>query len=1424
MNTLKNTTSFAFMINFIAVAVCIFNGWSSHKDVVLQKCRDKFVETKTSFLGEKNECLDENPKIEIIGPSTNVEDNLIRDTTKLHDKKLLSDSKPTQIIQKKSKNDSFFQSRNTDYYCDDKCYKISKLKPRPFAIDSLRQSIDTVEYAPILSLDIDGDCVPEIMISEGRKTTLFYFYNNSILFIDSQTGKTKKKLNTINFVHLPCAYVGGDIDNDGIPEIIIVSDSNQNPPDLLNRLICYNLDGTIKWVSDTTAHSSFFNFGGTLSLADFNQDGIPEVFYANKIFNAQTGVLLADGGNFGRGLSLNYASITIAGDFNGYGNLELAAGNTVYTVDIVNTNGLSGNTMTPYQLTNGFSDGYTSIADIDEDGILDIIVTRPESNNRIGFYIYNFLNNVPKVFASVTFQYDDNSSYPVSPAHVYDLASTGEKSILIGVDSKILCFKFDKSTSSLNKTWEVNAVNHFYNNVANAFDFNNDGLMEIFVNRYNRTIIYNEIDGNMTPIDSIKCENFGNFRIIGNKSQSLICLSCVEKIHWVGNIGYFVSKLAIYGPPSGEIWAPARKIWNQYAYNPLFINDDGTVPQFMENPATFKNGKYNNFMLQESLIDEDGNVALEAASLSAEIHCVDFDVNTQKYNVHFSINNKADASASALKGLPVAFYNGNPEAGGSLVGVYNTTTDLLAGDTISGLSYSFGSSDLTSIFMIINTDQFPITVADSSNYLIDECDYTDNVFIAMAPKITRTTEEICEGDSFTFYNETLVSSGTYYHEVSDKTGCDSLIVALELNVSNVKTESLTTSVCDSYDWNGQTYTTDGVYTHQTLSVNGCDSITTLNLNVFSSNNISQTQQSCDSYFWNGQTYTNSGIYTYKTQNIHNCDSTVTLDLKVYPSAKTELVQAACYNYEWNGQNYTESGIYIYKTQTRYGCDSTVTLDLTISDIIRTQQNVTACDSYDWNGQTYDTEGAYTFNGQSINGCDSIATLQLIIHPSTASTITHTACDSFLWKNMTYDESGLYVYPTQNIFGCDSLVSLALTIHKTSTSISEINACKEYSWNGQSYDISGTYVYQTSNAKGCDSLATLQLNIYQPDEIITQQTACDSYQWNDQTFTESGMYAHQTQNIYGCDSLTTLLLTVHPSNALSFNLTACDSLNFLDQTLTTSGSYIFGLQNQYGCDSTITLNLTISGNKSNSLQAACQQYLWPINGKTYTSSGTYTERYTNALGCDSTYTLELVIHPEYAFFTDAEACAQFVWPLTQQRYTQTGTYKLPLKTAEGCDSIFTLDLVIHPEFEFRDTVIATEPYYWSINNQTYDSTGIYAETFRSEISCDSIHYLHLTINDNSEVFFPNIISPIGINAFFTGYSNNVSIQITSLAIYDRWGNVIFAKENFSANVPELGWDGKYNGKEVVQGVYIWKAVVKLKDGSLRTHVGDVMVMK
>ncbi|MBP6540195.1 MAG: VCBS repeat-containing protein, partial [Saprospiraceae bacterium] len=506
-----------------------------------------------------------------------------------------------------------FENCNFDYKCDDKCYLVTKQNHQKFQIDSLLQSIDTVYQNSILSIDIDHDCVPEIVIPEGNKSKI-YQDPSTILFIDSKTGKTKKKLHTGQFQQRPSAFVAGDIDADGEPEIIVAAEAYSNPMAHWNRLICYKLDGSIKWVSDTMFAEFYMTVGGSLGLADFNHDGIPEVFYGNKIFNAQTGVFLVEEMYFGRGRISNYNTVNVAGDFNGDGKLELAAGNTVYTVDIVNKNGRNGNKMIPHQLSSDYFDGLTSIADIDEDGVLDIVVTTDIHDDRIGLYVYNFINNTPSIISSVTFRINNNSSYNLSQAHITKLSKDGENSILFGLRDKIHCYKFNKQTSSLYKTWEIEKAYGSEFKGVQAFDFNHDGLKEILVTGFKQIMIYNEINDKIIVIDSVNCKYSGKLAIVGTEDESLICIPCYEETHWIGNSGYSIFKLAIFGPPPGQRWAPARNIWHQYAYNPFFINDDGTVPQYMHNPATYKNGKYNNFMVQESLIDEDGNYPVAAAS------------------------------------------------------------------------------------------------------------------------------------------------------------------------------------------------------------------------------------------------------------------------------------------------------------------------------------------------------------------------------------------------------------------------------------------------------------------------------------------------------------------------------------------------------------------------------------------------------------------------------------------------------------------------------------------------------------------------------------------------------------------------------------------------------------------------------------------
>jgi hypothetical protein len=52
------------------------------------------------------------------------------------------------------------------------------------------------------------------------------------------------------------------------------------------------------------------------------------------------------------------------------------------------------------------------------------------------------------------------------------------------------------------------------------------------------------------------------------------------------------------------------------------------------------------------------------------------------------------------------------------------------------------------------------------------------------------------------------------------------------------------------------------------------------------------------------------------------------------------------------------------------------------------------------------------------------------------------------------------------------------------------------------------------------------------------------------------------------------------------------------------------------------------------------------------------------------------------------------------------------------------------------------------------------------------------------------------------------------VFDRWGNKLWYSEKLDEfGRPAEGWNGKYNGQMVSEGVYIWRASAVFKDGTI-----------
>src|SRR5205807_10051647 len=80
---------------------------------------------------------------------------------------------------------------------------------------------------------------------------------------------------------------------------------------------------------------------------------------------------------------------------------------------------------------------------------------------------------------------------------------------------------------------------------------------------------------------------------------------------------------------------------------------------------------------------------------------------------------------------------------------------------------------------------------------------------------------------------TLTVAGTYSHNLTRASGCDS-IATLILNVTAVLRDTTTQTICQNqlpYTWNGLTLTAAGTYSDTLTSTAGCDSIATLILKV-----------------------------------------------------------------------------------------------------------------------------------------------------------------------------------------------------------------------------------------------------------------------------------------------------------------------------------------------------------------------------------------------------------------------------------------------------------------------------------------------------------------------------------------------------------------------------------------------------------------
>ncbi|AFM04147.1 hypothetical protein Fleli_1748 [Bernardetia litoralis DSM 6794] len=616
---------------------------------------------------------------------------------------------------------------------------------------------DDIGYQTPIFGDVDNDGETEIIVlGDDGIISVINPRNDGLPDIEHvQTGLRTPDNNT-------SLLTMANVDGDDYIEFFYATNSTNSP------IVCYQYNYTIpafelQWASDDPAINPIAarrvsnTDRANTNLADFNQDGIPEVYTGGTIFNAVTGKWLGyvgagnpDGDPRGIGSSAifqvsNAADVLTAADCGGdtdCDGLELLAGNTIYSVNIA-TNTLTVQRTAPVPLgVDGYIDGVMSVADMDNDDDIDAVV----------------------------------SGY--GRVYVWDIQDTNLTTTML---SNVFDLRAYTSGNTINGVEGIGGTNP-YSGVATINDFDKDGKNEFGLTKANGVVMFNDVDtaniaangGNLQPMwtlpttDDSGTTGLSSFDFLGTGFANLVYRDQTKVRIFQGASGtvYFDSDIAGFPvcasgtgmelPTIGDVnndgqteivaacngrvivyqssnipWLPSRDVWNQVNYNITNINGDLTVPASIS-PQNFEIDAppLNNYMAQRPLSNST-TPFIPSADIVAVIDTVGgaIDLGNCPAEVTFTINMENQGDADVTIQYPITFYNGDPE--GTSWSVLSTFTidDGLESEEQKEYTYSFPlTNDPAQVYVVLNdagisTTGSPIVLPNTS---VAECEYDNN--------------------------------------------------------------------------------------------------------------------------------------------------------------------------------------------------------------------------------------------------------------------------------------------------------------------------------------------------------------------------------------------------------------------------------------------------------------------------------------------------------------------------------------------------------------------------------------------------------------------------------------------------------------------------------------------------------------------------
>lgn len=1163
--------------------------------------------------------------------------------------------------------------------------------------------------------------------------------------------------------------------------------------------------------------SNLYN-SGQIHFADFNGDGNVELYKGGVIFNAENGNILFDlqenkgcGSPFFCGFSHS-----IAGDFLPSPGLELAAGNVVLDVEIFNEIDSTGNKFDLILADDPVKDGLTSAGDIDGDGELDVVVVRSgDHTDGGGIYVWN-----PRTSGLIAQGEAGNDG---SVAFIGDVDGDCLPEIGVVFDNELRLYNYNGS-QNLETVYVLPTTDDSGHTGMTMFDFNQDGKNEIVYRDETDLRIIEGASGVTLGSIPMKSGTSWEYPVVvdlDNDGQVEILVSGYEMDNDETHL-YCIKS-------AGTPWAPGRSIWNQYGYNPTYVNDDMTIPRYPQNTAKALEGTenclqqacstpYNNFMVQATHRTQAGCFVWPAIDLSLEL--LDYSCIADSLEMDVVISNGADF-LRVEDTICINWYYDEID-GNNFLQLYCLPIELSPGTSSDTLHFTIG----------LNGNSPNQILANINNLLgedFQECNYLNNIdsividlsspTLDLGPDITKCNSEVISfnvGSGFTSYlwNDlstdsiyTTSLSGLHFVEVTDY--CGNIVRdSVEITFDNIDDIDLGTDleICDQ------------------------DSMQIV---------IS------DEYDF---------VHWYPADKV-SCDTCITT--MISSTEEFQLVVLA------------EKG----------NCVSLDSITVNILTPEEVDLNASICqgEQFQYLDSIWTQEGSYVYQHPV---CDTIMNISLIVNNIDTSSIDRQICsgDSLFFNNSWLKDEGEYSTLLLNQFNCDSLVELTLVVQNHLSSSDTISICSGDSifYENQWISNLGLNEINTLSSGGCDSTIYVELGYYQDYYIPDSLWLCtgDSVSYNNQWVYSDESYVFELKTSQGCDSTVNLMVGEYSTYDLNDSLYICsgDSIFYNNQWVLPGNDYTFSLETINGCDSIVNL-IVFENNINTHIDSTwvCGGDSIIINGNWVYEDYEYQETQSTSQGCDS-------IHQHFVLFEELPGPPEFsincesslidvsidpagwailwsngeVTPTTQ--YQDEQQINVTLFSPNNCEIAYEIDLPSPPNFElipqFVDTTINLgDSISYNLNLSIENWSVLWSPS--NVVSCDSCTTIVISPQELTQItvslehisscayeysffiqfaesledtfYIPNAFSPNGDNQndiWKVFFNDGNEWTLSKGYIYDRWGNQVKSWENTS----DISWNGKLNNKHLDLGVYMYYLIFEDRNGEEKEVVGNLTLLR